>query len=111
MRARRRDLARGRLGCKRARAVMTRRIRTRRVSRLLVVALGCALAVTGCAGQPRHVQATPQPPRVPGEITSAPDLSGVQLPNFIMPLIDGGVSFPKKALTPGVVTTTDTNTV
>ncbi len=44
-------------------------------------------------------------------MTAGPDLSGVQLPNFIMPLISGGVSVPKKALTPGAVTTTNTTQV
>jgi hypothetical protein len=83
----------------------------RGIARLVVLAAGCALTATACSAQPRHVQATPQPPKVPGQVTSAPDLSGVNLPNFIMPLIDGGVSFPRKALTPGAVTTTDTNTV
>jgi hypothetical protein len=48
---------------------------------------------------------------VPGETTQAPDLSGVQLPNFVMPLIHGGVSLPKPSLTPGAVTTTDATSV
>lgn len=79
--------------------------------RPVAVVLGCALVLTACAGQPRRVQPTPAPPKVPGEVTSAPDLSGVQLPNFVMPLINGGVSFPKKSLSPGAVSTTDTNVV
>ncbi|HUC57547.1 MAG TPA: hypothetical protein VMA95_09110 [Streptosporangiaceae bacterium] len=85
----------------------------RRVSllRAAAFALGCALLLTACAGQPKRVQLSPQPPKVPGEITSAPDLSGVNLPNFVMPLINGGVSFPTKSLSPGAVTTTDTNVV
>jgi len=79
--------------------------------RALAVALGCALVLSACAGQPRRVQPSQEPPRVPGEITAAPDLNGVQLPNFIMPLINGGVSFPRKALSPGAVTTSNANIV
>jgi hypothetical protein len=48
---------------------------------------------------------------VPGEATQGPDLSGVQLPNFVMPVSAGRVSRPKSALTPGLVTTTDANVV
>ena len=79
--------------------------------RPLAVAAGCALVLTACAGQPHRAPSVPQPPKVPGEITAAPDLNGVNLPNFVMPLINGGVSFPKKSLSPGAVVTTDTNTV
>ena len=75
------------------------------------VSVACAMVLTACSGAPRHVAATAAPPKVPGEITAAPDLSGVNLPNFIMPLINGGVSFPKKSLSPGAVTTTDANVV
>jgi hypothetical protein len=78
---------------------------------MLAMTLCCALVLTACAVTPRKVKPSPVAPRVPGEITVAPDLSGVQLPNFIMPLINGGVSYPKKALSPGDVTTTSTNTV
>jgi len=48
---------------------------------------------------------------VPGETTQGPDLSAVQLPNFVMPLIHGGVSLPNPKLTPGRVTTTDASNV
>jgi hypothetical protein len=77
----------------------------------LAVALGCALALTACSVQSRPRRPAPVPPKVPGEITAGPDLSGVQLPNFIMPLISGGVSVPRKALSPGAVYTTSANTV
>jgi hypothetical protein len=80
-------------------------------SRPVAMALGCALVLTACAGQSHRAEPDAAPPKVPGEITSAPDLSGVQLPNFIMPLINGGVSYPKKSLSPGAVATTDTNVV
>lgn len=48
---------------------------------------------------------------MPGEATQGPDLSNVQLPNFVMPVSSGRVSRPRSALTPGVVTTTDANVV
>jgi hypothetical protein len=73
--------------------------------------LGSALAVTACAAPAHHVGAAPRPPVVPGEVHIGPDLSGVQLPNFIMPLISGGVSVPRPALTPGAVSTTSTTKV
>jgi hypothetical protein len=76
-----------------------------------VVAACSVLIVAACGGQAWHGAALPRPPVIPGEITAGPDLTGVQLPNFVMPLISGGVSVPKRALTPGAVTTTDTNTV
>jgi hypothetical protein len=74
------------------------------------LALGAALA--GCGAQaPGPGSAAPQPPVVPGLNTAGPDLTGVQLPNFVMPLIKGGISRPDKELTPGDVTTTDTDIV
>lgn len=79
--------------------------------RVLALALGCALALTACGSSGHHVAAAPKPPVVPGQVTAGPDLVGVQLPNFIMPLISGGVSVPRKALTPGAVTTTNTTQV
>jgi hypothetical protein len=55
--------------------------------------------------------AAPRPPTVPGQVTTGPDLTGVKLPNFIMPLISGGISLPKHTLTPGAVTNADANTI
>jgi len=69
------------------------------------------LAICGCGGPARHAAAAPQPPVVPGQATGGPDLAGVQLPDFTMPLIKGPVSMPRPALTPGAVTTTDANVV
>jgi hypothetical protein len=81
------------------------------MNKLCVLALGCLLVVAGCASPRHHAAASSKPPVVPGQVTAGPDLSGVQLPNFVMPLISGGVSVPKKALTPGAVTTTNTTEV
>jgi hypothetical protein len=67
--------------------------------------------VAGCGGSGGSGAAPPQPPPVPGLNTQAPDLTGVNLPNFTMPLIKGGISRPNHALSPGDVTTTDANTV
>ncbi len=78
---------------------------------LIAVLLVSMLALAACGSPARSARPMPQPPKVPGQITSAPDLTGVQLPNFIMPLISGGVSIPRHNLTPGAVTTTDTGTV
>lgn len=75
-----------------------------------LAALALAALVSGCGGA-RPAAAPAQPPVVPGETTQGPDLSGVQLPNFVMPLIHGGVSYPNPKLTPGAVTTTDANGV
>jgi hypothetical protein len=47
----------------------------------------------------------------PGQSTEGPDLSGVQLPDFVMPLIRGGISLPDSRLTPGAVTTSNANVV
>jgi hypothetical protein len=81
------------------------------MSKLCVLALGCLLVVAGCASPRHHAAASSKPPVVPGQVTAGPDLSGAQLPNFVMPLISGGVSVPKKELTPGAVTTTNTTEV
>jgi hypothetical protein len=77
----------------------------------LAAILALAVAATGCGAPASRDSAAPQPPIVPGEDTSGPDLAGVNLPDFVMPLIKGGISRPKRALTPGDVTTTDPNTV
>ncbi len=68
--------------------------------------------LAGCGGGsgPASTAAAPVPV-APGQTTARPNLAGVQLPDFQMPLIKGGVSRPKARLTPGVVTTTDTNAV
>jgi hypothetical protein len=79
--------------------------------KLALMSASCLLAVAGCVGQGRHAAAPPVPPRIPGEIMGGPDLTGVQLPNFVMPLISGGVSMPKTSLTPGAVAATNTNNV
>ena len=79
--------------------------------RWVAIAIGCALAAAGCSASARHVAAAPKPPSVPGQVKSGPDLAGVQLPDFIMPVITGGVSVPRKSLSPGAVRTTNTNTV
>jgi hypothetical protein len=75
-----------------------------------VMAVGLALLVLGCASAQGRASA-PQPPAVPGEDTQGPDLTGVQLPDFQMPLIRGRVSRPKRTLTPGAVTTSDANVI
>jgi hypothetical protein len=75
----------------------------------LTAVLCCALLATAC-GAPHHTDAVPRPPVIPGQATG-PDLAGVQIPNFIMPIIYGGVSRPKHQLTPGAVTTTNANKI
>lgn len=77
----------------------------------LSATLALAAALAGCGGSGGGTGAAPQPPAVPGLNTQAPDLTGVNLPNFTMPLIKGGISRPNHALTPGDVTTTDANVV
>ena len=74
-----------------------------------LIAASVALVLAGCTSA-GHSTATP-PPSVPGEATQGPDLSNVQLPNFVMPVSTGRVSRPRSALTPGAVTTTDANVV
>ncbi len=71
--------------------------------------MAAGLILSACSSG--HSSPVARPPAVPGEITQAPDLSGAQLPNFVMPAVNGQVSRPKAALTPGAVTTTDTNAV
>jgi hypothetical protein len=75
---------------------------------LAALAVIIALAASGC-GAASSGGAAAQPPVVPGETTQGPDLSGVKLPNFVMPLIHGAVSLPDSKLTPGAVATTDAN--
>jgi hypothetical protein len=77
---------------------------------LLLAGLALVLTMAGCGGASRPA-AAPSPPVVPGETTQGPDLAGVQLPDFVMPLIKGGVSQPDTKLTPGAVTTSDAGAV
>ncbi len=76
-----------------------------------VLVVTVAVVAVGCGGPSYRASAIPRPPVVPGEVRAGPDLHGVQLPNFIMPLISGGVSVPRQALTPGAVATTSTTKV
>jgi hypothetical protein len=84
---------------------------TRRLPRWLMAVCGGALLVTGCGASASQNVAAPRPPTVPGQVTAGPDLTGVKLPNFIMPLISGRISLPKRTLTPGAVTSADANTI
>lgn len=77
----------------------------------VAAALAIAGAAVGCASGGGATAAPPQPPVVPGEATAGPDLTGVQLPSVVMPLIKGGISRPNSDLTPGSVVTTNTNDV
>ena len=89
---------------------MSRPRRGRTVPATAVMATVVALLASGCgSGHPDAVAA--RAPVVPGQTTQGPDLSGVQLPNFVMPLVKGSVSRPNPKLTPGAVTTTNANTV
>lgn len=76
---------------------------------ILAAVLTCAGLIAGCSGSGGPGSAAALAPVVPGQTGSGPDLAGVQLPDFQMPLIGGGVSLPKSALTPGAVTTSDAN--
>jgi hypothetical protein len=80
-------------------------------TRLAGILLILTLVITGCGTARSAAPAAPPPPAIPGQATSGPDLAGVQLPDFVMPLISGPVSLPRAALTPGAVTTTDATTV
>jgi hypothetical protein len=76
----------------------------------LLAALAVVVVVSGCGGaQPGAGPA--RPPVVPGQTTQGPDLSGVKLPDFVMPVIHGGLSVPNPKLTPGAIATTDTEEV
>jgi hypothetical protein len=76
----------------------------------LVAVLPLTALVSGCGGA-RPAASAAQPPVVPGESTQGPDLSGVHLPDFVMPLIHGALSLPNPKLTPGAVVSTDVNKV
>ena len=76
----------------------------------ILAGLVLAVLISGCGGA-RPGAATAEAPVVPGAVTQGPDLSGVKLPNFVMPLIHGGVSLPNPKLTPGAVTTTNADDV
>jgi hypothetical protein len=78
-----------------------------RAALFLAIAIGAVL-ISGCGGA--GPGAAPAPV-VPGEVTQGPDLSGVQLPDFVMPLIHGGISLPNPRLTLGAVTTTSADDV
>jgi len=81
------------------------------VTAALVLAIAIStLLISGCGGA-RPGAATAQVPVVPGAVTRGPDLSGVQLPDFVMPLIHGGISLPNPKLTVGAVTTASANDV
>jgi hypothetical protein len=75
----------------------------------LALAACAAAVVTGCSSHAAPA-AAPRPPKVPGQ-ASGPDLTGVTLPNFTMPLVTGGLSMPNPKLTPGAVSTTNTTQV
>jgi hypothetical protein len=72
--------------------------------------LGAGLILSACSAGHSSPPAA-RPPAARGETTQGPDLSGVHLPNFVVPPVDGQISRPKAELTAGAVTTTDTNTV
>ena len=76
----------------------------------MLAGLILAVLISGCGGAHPGAAAA-VPPAVPGEVTTGPDLSGVTLPDFVMPIIHGGISLPDRTLTPGAVTTTDANDV
>ena len=83
-------------------------------SRALIGGLGLVLligGIGGCGAARHHTAALRRAPVVPGEATAGPDLTGVKLPNFIMPLTNGPVSRPRHSLTPGAVAITDTASV
>jgi hypothetical protein len=85
--------------------------RTRRGLAGLAVALALAAAVAACGGAGNQNALNAQAPVAAGQASTGPDLAGVQLPDFQMPLIDGGVSLPNIRLTPGAVATTNANVV
>jgi hypothetical protein len=78
--------------------------------RRLLPAVLLLLGLVGC-GTGHQATPVPQPPVVPDEVYSGPDLNGIQLPDFQMPVIKGGVQMPKRSLTPGVAAATDASTV
>jgi len=78
---------------------------------MLLVALGLIVVVSGCGAGAQPGAGSARPPTVPGQTTQGPDLSGVRLPDFVMPIIHGGLSVPNRKLTPGAIVTTDTKKV
>jgi hypothetical protein len=76
-----------------------------------VAAMAWLGILAGCAVPAPAAAPSPQPPVIPGQATAGPDLSGVRLPDFVMPVIKGKVARPSPTLTPGQVTTTDANVV
>lgn len=76
----------------------------------LALWLCAAILLAGCAGGHRPAAAPVGPPQVPGQ-ADGPDLANVTLPDFSMPLVTGGVSLPRRSLTPGAIATKDTATV
>ncbi len=87
--------------------------RLARLAVSLALAGTLAAAVAGCGGTAAATAGPVQPPVAAGQQTAAPDLAGVQLPDFVMPLISikGGISLPDPKLTPGAVVTADTKAV
>lgn len=83
---------------------------TARRAASLALGLCIAVLVTGCGGGGHRPAAAPRPPQVPGQ-ASGPDLANVNLPDFSMPLVTGGVSRPRPALTPGAIATRNTAAV
>lgn len=83
---------------------------TTRRAAALALGLCVALLATGCGSGGHRPAAVPSPPKVPGQ-ASGPDLTNVTLPDFSMPLVTGGVSQPRRALTPGGVATKKTAAV
>jgi len=82
---------------------------TRRLAAVALL-LGALLMVAGCGAGGHRPAAQAGPPKVPGQ-ASGPDLANVTLPNFSMPLVTGGVSQPRHALTPGAIATRNTAAV
>jgi hypothetical protein len=80
-------------------------------SGLMLAALALVVLASGCGGGAQPSAGPARPPAVPGETTQGPDLSGVRLPDFVMPVIHGGLSVPNPKLTPGAIATTDTSQV
>jgi hypothetical protein len=68
-------------------------------------------AMAGCGASGGATAAVSDPPVPAGQNTTAPDLSGVTLPSFVMPQIKGTVSEPDLRLTPGTVVDTNTTSV
>jgi hypothetical protein len=82
---------------------------TRRAA-ALALGLCATVLLAGCGGGHPPAAAPPSPPKVPGQ-ASGPDLANVTLPDFSMPLVLGGVSLPRRSLTPGAIATRNTAAV